>query len=104
MLRLARTPKPQWSDQDRSAARGEASESDGLSLRIYPGEGEVLAGRLELMGDPARLRGRGYDATDERTWMAAPAFAALGLGALGACFEDCRARFWEFLAVAGVAA
>ena len=93
-----------FSTEVAPTARGEAIEWDGLSLRIYPGEGEVGAGRLELMGDPAGLRGRGYDATDERTWMADPAFAALGLGALGPSFENCRDRFGEFLAVAGVAA
>jgi anti-sigma B factor antagonist len=86
------------------AARGEAIEWDGLSLQVFPGGGDVPAGRLELIGDPARLRGRGYDASDERTWTADPHSAALGLGALGPCFEDCRDRFGEFLAVAGVAA
>jgi hypothetical protein len=57
-----------------------------------------------LIGDPGRLTGRGYEATDERAWTAASGAAALGLGALGPSFEACRARFGEFLAVAGVAA
>src|SRR4029077_7067851 len=59
---------------------------------------------LELIGDAARLPGRGYDAQDEQIWMAVPGAVAFGLGALGPSFEACRGRFGEFLAVAGVAA
>src|SRR5262249_3360572 len=56
-----------------------------------------------LMGDPTKLSGAGYAATDERTWHATPGGVALGLGALGPDFEACRDRYGEFLAVAGVA-
>ncbi len=59
---------------------------------------------LERIGDPARLVGLGYDAPEERTWMAVPGSVALGLGALGPSFEACRGRFGEFPAVASVAA
>jgi anti-anti-sigma factor len=86
------------------AARCEVVEREGMTLQVFPRAGGGGAGRLELIGDPARLAGRGYDATDERTWMAVPGEAAFGLGALGPGFEACRGRFGEFLAVAGVAA
>jgi anti-anti-sigma factor len=86
------------------ASRCEAVERDGMTLQVFPNAGGGQAERLELIGDPARLPGRGYDAADERTWMAVPGAAALGLGALGPSFEACRGRFGEFLAVAGVAA
>jgi anti-anti-sigma factor len=85
-------------------ARCEVVERDGMVLQVYPRASDGRASRLELMGDPARLPGRGYDEADERTWMADPGAVALGLGALGPCFEACRERFGEVLAVAGVAA
>jgi anti-anti-sigma factor len=86
------------------AVRCEVVERRGMALQFFPKAGGGGAERLELIGDPARLPGRGYDASDERTWMAVPGAVALGLGALGPSFEACRGRFGEFLAVAGVAA
>ena len=86
------------------AARCEMVEREGMALQVFPKASGGGADRLELIGDPARLPGRGYDAPDERTWMAIPGAVALGLGALGPSFEACRGRFGEFLAVAGVAA
>lgn len=79
-------------------------ERDGMTLQVFPGPTAVAPADLALIGDPARLPGRGYDAADERTWMAEPGAVAFGLGALGPSFEECRSRFGEFLAVAGVAA
>ena len=87
-----------------SAARCEAVERAGMTLQVFPNAHTGAPERLELIGDPARLPGRGYDATDERTWMAVPGAVAFGLGALGPSFDACRGRFGEFLAVAGVAA
>ena len=87
------------------AAGCETVERKGVTLQIFPNaksRGETE--RLDLIGDPLRLPGRGYDALDERAWKAVPAEAALGLGALGPSFEACRGRFGEFLAVAGIAA
>jgi anti-anti-sigma factor len=86
------------------AARCDVVEREGMVLQVFPKPSGGGAGRLELIGDPARLNGPGYDATDERSWMAVPGAAALGLGALGPSFEACRGRFGEFLAVAGIAA
>lgn len=82
----------------------EAIERDGMTLQVFPKASDGRAEPLELMGDPARLPGRGYDAQDERTWRADPAAVALGLGALGPSFEACRGRFGEFLAAGGFAA
>jgi anti-anti-sigma factor len=86
------------------APRCEVVEREGMVLQVFPKPSGGGAARLELIGDPTRLAGPGYDAVDERTWMAVPKAAALGLGALGPSFEACRGRFGEFLAVAGVAA
>ncbi len=85
-------------------AKCETIERERMVLQVFPSASGGAAERLELMGDPARLFGRGYDARDERTWSAVPEAVAFGLGALGPSFEACRGRFGEFLAVAGVAA
>src|SRR5262245_16035289 len=103
-LRFLRDDGPSPAPGAGPAARGEAEERHGMVLQVFPRANGERAGRLELIGDPARLTGRGYEATDERAWMAASGAAALGLGALGPSFEACRGRFGEFLAVAGVAA
>jgi anti-anti-sigma factor len=87
-----------------SPAACRSIERDGMTLQVFPGPAAVAPAILALIGDPARLPGRGYDRADERTWMAEPGAVAFGLGALGPSFEECRARFGEFLAVAGVAA
>lgn len=84
--------------------RCEVVEQAGMTLQVFPRAKGAGAGRLELIGDPARLHGRGYDEHDEQPWKAVPGAAAFGLGALGPSFEACRGRFGEFLAVAGVAA
>ena len=86
------------------AARCEVVERGGMALQVFPKPSGGGVERLQLIGDPARLARSGYDAPDERTWMAVPGAIALGLGALGPNFETCRGRFGEFLAVAGVAA
>src|SRR5262245_3654394 len=86
------------------AARCEVVEREGMALQIFPKASGGGVEGLQLIGDPARLPGSGYDAPDERTWMAVPGAIALGLGALGPNFETCRGRFGEFLALAGVAA
>lgn len=95
---------PSPASPDGPPAEFETIERDGLSLQVYPGAGDGRPERLEIIGDPTRLVGRGYDEAHESTWMAAPGSAALGLGALGPSFEARRGRFGEFLAVAGVAA
>ncbi len=72
-----------------------------MTLQVFPNPGGEVAEPIELIGDPARLTGRGYDARDERTWTAVPGAVAFGLGAPGPSFEACCARFGEFLAVDG---
>jgi anti-anti-sigma factor len=79
-------------------------DRQGMILQVFAKSGGGQAERLDLMGDPARLCAGGYDARDEITWSAVPEAVSFGLGALGPCFDECRGRFGEFLAVAGVAA
>jgi anti-anti-sigma factor len=58
----------------------------------------------EPLGDPALLKSRGFGTQDCRTVRFPASTFGLGLGAFGHGFEDARARFGEFLAVAGSAA
>src|SRR5262249_9368276 len=60
------------------AARCKVVERDRMTLQIFPAGGDGHIGRLDLCGDPARLRARGFDAQDERTWMAETGAAAFG--------------------------
>jgi anti-anti-sigma factor len=79
-------------------------ERERMALQVFAGAKGGTPARLELMGDPNRLYRGGFDAHDERTWHANPDSVALGLGALGPSFQECRGRCGEFLAVSGVAA
>ncbi len=80
-------------------------EREGMVLVVYTKATPTRTERLELIGDPTRLaEGRGYDASSERAWTAAPHTAAVGLGALGPNFQACRDRFGEFMAAGGIAA
>lgn len=58
----------------------------------------------QTVGNPALLLGGRFRREDCRTMSFPDATFALGLGALGTDFEDCRRRFGEFLAVGGAAA
>ena len=95
-------PSPPLGDGPTAAYR--SLECRGMMLQIFPSPATAGPANLELIGDPARLPRRGYDAGDERIWIAEPGIVAFGLGALGPGFEECLGRFGEFLAVAGVAA
>src|SRR4051812_4871025 len=92
-----------------AAAAGPAASSvtldrAGMTLQVFKRPSAAAIVRLDLIGDPAKLASRGYEAADDRTWVADPDGVALGLGALGPDFEACRDRYGEFLAAAGVAA
>jgi anti-anti-sigma factor len=60
--------------------------------------------KCDVIGDPALLDSAGYRAEHCRKMRFHDSAFALGLGALGHDFTDCRNRFGEFLAVAGAAA
>jgi anti-anti-sigma factor len=58
----------------------------------------------QFIGDPALLKGAGFGPQDCTTVRFPDSTFGLGLGAFGQGFDDARARFGEFLAVAGSAA
>jgi anti-anti-sigma factor len=85
----------------RAPRRGDIREQDGLVLETfqYPASGPLQG---SVFGDPSLLRGCRFAAADCR---AVPLGAdTIAVGALGRDYEDCRDRFGEFLAAAGVAA
>jgi hypothetical protein len=55
---------------------------------------------MQLIGDPAQLQ-TGFN--DSTTLIAAPDLFALGVGALGHSYDECRGLFGEFLAAGGTA-
>ncbi|HSD59409.1 MAG TPA: STAS domain-containing protein, partial [Burkholderiales bacterium] len=82
---------------------GRALTSEHAAHEVFDFEaGGALACRV--IGDPTLLAGSRYRHEHCRTLSFPDTAFALGLGAFGAGFDDCRARFGEFLAVAGSAA
>lgn len=73
---------------------------DGAMFEVF----DLAPGaRLEarLIGEPARLHARGFTAAHCRGLRAGESVLALGLGAFGRDFDECRGRFGEFLAAGG---
>jgi anti-anti-sigma factor len=104
VLNLLTDDDPPTDPAMRRARAGLTLEGDGMVLQIFKKSQDPSSELLELIGDPARLRCRGYDEADDRPWRAVPGKVAIGLGALGPGFLACRGRFGEFLAAAGVSA
>jgi anti-anti-sigma factor len=86
-----------------SAARRLERETVTLDVFSLQADGQMTC---RPIGDPSRLDVCGYTADDLRSQAAdfPRASLAVGLGALGKDFEDCRQRFGEFLWIAGAAA
>lgn len=87
-----------------AAAPARRIERDTVVLDVFPlpGGGQMTC---RSIGEPSRLDGCRFTAEDLRTQAAdfPRASLAVGLGALGKDFDDCRNRFGEFLWVAGAA-
>jgi anti-anti-sigma factor len=60
--------------------------------------------KCSALGDPSLLEGCRFGPSNCRSLMLPESAFAIGLGAFGSNFEECKARFGEFLAVAGAAA
>jgi anti-anti-sigma factor len=79
----------------------EIREGGGRFTVFHPFPAARLS--LRLTGRPERLPGAGFRA-DDVTELALPGSTmAVGLGAFGADFAECRSRFGEFLALGGAA-
>ena len=78
-------------------------EKNGAVYEIFSLNAEA---RLECwtIGDAVTLSGSGFSQTDCRAVQFSAGTFAIGLGALGECFEDCAERFGEFIAAGGAVA
>lgn len=85
-----------------SAARRIERETVALDVFALPANGEMTC---RSIGNPSRLEGCRFTAEDLAAQTAdfPQASLAVGLGALGKDFEDCRNRFGEFLWIGGAA-
>lgn len=89
--------------QAASSAAVEHREHGGTAYELHAlAPGATLATRL--LGSPASLAVGGFAAEHCRSLRAAESTIAIGLGALGGDYDDCKDRFGELLAVGGAAA
>jgi anti-anti-sigma factor len=58
----------------------------------------------QLLGDASLLKSSGFDKEHCQTLQFSNSSFAIGLGALGSDFEECKSRFGEFIAAAGAVA
>lgn len=78
----------------------ERRDADGVVFEIHDlAPGAELA--CHMVGDPGRLGATAFGADDCHTIALAENRMALGLGAFGDDFDNCRDRFGEFLALSG---
>jgi anti-anti-sigma factor len=78
-------------------------ERPNISFELFQSDAPA-AQRCRMLGDPGLLMGCRFGPGNTRRLRLPENTLAVGLGALGKDFEDCRGRFGEFLAVAGTAA
>jgi STAS domain-containing protein len=77
-------------------------ESEHAWFEYHPLEGGKAS--CDLIGNPALLSERGYGAEDTNAVAAGGDLFAVGVGALGGSYDECRGLFGEFIAAAGTAA
>lgn len=95
-----------FGDQQAPAApldAGRHVELDGVDFEHFVLEPSAAL-HCRVLGDCAKLQTGGYGVADCRALEANGTTLALGLGALGGDYQECRGRFGELLAVGGVAA
>lgn len=76
----------------------------GVSLEVFDLAGAAARMECRPVGNPAPVETAGFRESDCRAMLFPENALAVGLGAFGNSFADCRGRFGEFLAVAGAAA
>lgn len=77
-------------------------ERENAKFEVFP----LQSGRMQcrVVGDAGLLEGCSFSEKDCRTLLFPESSVAVGLGAFGGNFTECKDRFGEFLAVAGAAA
>ncbi|HEY2774998.1 MAG TPA: STAS domain-containing protein [Candidatus Binatia bacterium] len=86
-----------------AAVASQVFERDAVTFEVFDLP-STSAMRCRVVGTPEPLDGCRYSAADVRSVRFAAGSFGIGLGSFGAGFEDCRARFGEFLALCGAAA
>ncbi|HJY86315.1 MAG TPA: STAS domain-containing protein [Candidatus Acidoferrales bacterium] len=86
-----------------AAALVRSVERENAKFEFYPAA-PTKALACRVLGNPELLAGFRFGPEHARTLRCPESGFALGLGAFGSSFEECRNRFGEFLAVAGCAA
>ena|SRR5215467_1917416 len=80
--------------------RAKRIEKDGAVYEVFSLHAEAKLS-CRTIGDAGRLAARGWSEADCRAVKFSAGTFAIGLGALGECFEDCAERFGEFIAAGG---
>ena len=78
-------------------------ETDSARLAVYELDSNAAL-QCECIGDPDALPGACYSEANGRNTSFPKECFGLGIGAFGTDFAECRGRFGEFVAAAGVAA
>jgi len=77
-------------------------EKGHVNLEIYD-ETSQASLMCQIVGNPSQLFNRHFTEADSHTLSFPASTFAIGLGAMGEHFQQCRGRFGEFLAAAGAA-
>jgi anti-anti-sigma factor len=94
-----------WQEEVEAAEgpQGLRLEEGGFTFFVHPlAPGRKL--RCRMVGDPAKITGASFGPEDMHTLVLPKGVFAVGLGAFGLDFEDCKSRFGEFLVAGGAAA
>ncbi|MGH9675448.1 MAG: STAS domain-containing protein, partial [Bryobacteraceae bacterium] len=79
-------------------------EKPASRFKVFSIDGALTSMQCRSIGSPAPLDGCRFTEPDCHSVQFPDTTIAIGLGAFGHGFEECRGRFGEFLAVAGAAA
>jgi anti-anti-sigma factor len=75
-------------------------ERDGMVLRVYPADPQP-AMTVSVLGNTAKLERERFQSGDEVLKPFGLQSIALGIGAFGKSFDECKDQYGEFLSVAG---
>jgi anti-anti-sigma factor len=104
MARLGEILMPEQPVSGHTVAEmGRLLERPGVHWEVLPVARDAGV-RCRVVGEPARLAGFSFGPGDSRALLFPASTLAVGLGAFGHTYEECQARFGEFLAVGGAAA
>lgn len=90
------------SEPAASVAGPGQTQSENAAFEVHPLDAPRSESRW--LGEPARLRQSAYTSADTSAIAVRGNTFALGVGALGQSYDECRSLFGEFVAAAGTAA